>query len=229
MKPLVLSDLSSCPTHLDNPVQSTGEDAKNEPMFFNFNGADLYSDRRLPKRPLTIAFLERLTQIGWSLSECVVDSRTHMLMPGWYPCIPGWHHDDVPRTRADLQPNYEDPSPIVEHAMMLCGDRVAPTEFLIGAPTVVIPPCGSRRPVYAACHDQIEDQIAKSNLLIRQSAPFGSLIEFNSRTWHRGVAAERFGWRWFIRASRKTPRIAKCTNEIRTQVQVYMSAENAGW
>lgn len=229
MKPLVLKALSSCTMHLDRPIKATGDAAKAEPMFFNFNGSDLLRGAGLPKRPLTIAFLERLQRMGWDLGTSVVDSRTHMLMPGWYPCIPGWHHDDVPRTRADLQPNYEDQPVLVEHAMMLCGDPVAPTEFLMGAPTLVIPPSGSRRPVYASCHDQIEDQIAKSHLLLRRPAAFGSVIEFNSRTWHRGVAAERFGWRWFIRASRKTPRVATCTNEIRSQVQIYIAAENAGW
>ena len=55
-------------------------------------------------------------------------------------------------------------------------------------------------------------------------------------TWHRGTPAVANGWRFFIRASRyynasgepiarRNPR----TNELRRQVQVYMSAENAGW
>lgn len=27
----------------------------------------------------------------------VVDVKIHMLMPGQWPCIPNWHHDNVPR------------------------------------------------------------------------------------------------------------------------------------
>lgn len=225
---MFLSAESSFIMHADSRRSTTGSDAKAEPMFFNYNAEALLADR-LPPRPLTQHFLGWLDDVlGWDLRETVVDSRTHMLMPGWYPCIPGWHHDDVPRTRSDGQPNYEDGSPLVEHAMMICGDRVAPTEFLVGQPTIVIPPVGSRRPVYASCHDQIEDQIAGGRLQ-RHSAEFDRVITFNSRTWHRGVAAQGTGWRWFIRASRNTPRVLSCTNEIRSQVQVYMSAENAGW
>jgi hypothetical protein len=47
--------------------------------------------------PLTRSFLLSL-QLAWS-ADILVDSRVHMLMPGMWPCIPGWHHDDVPRSR----------------------------------------------------------------------------------------------------------------------------------
>lgn len=31
------------------------------------------------------------------------DIKVHMLMPGQYPCIPGWHHDMVPRDESGRQ------------------------------------------------------------------------------------------------------------------------------
>lgn len=30
-------------------------------------------------------------------------------MPGMFLAIPGWHHDNVPRTVNNGQPNYKDP------------------------------------------------------------------------------------------------------------------------
>ncbi|MFP8823477.1 hypothetical protein, partial [Enterobacter cloacae] len=34
----------------------------------------------------------------------VVDVKTHMLMPGMIPAIPGWHTDGVPRGGKSLSP-----------------------------------------------------------------------------------------------------------------------------
>lgn len=45
--------------------------------------------------PITQDFLGLLPQ-DWYDSPVTIDSRVHMLMPGWYPCIPGMHHDDIP-------------------------------------------------------------------------------------------------------------------------------------
>lgn len=92
------------------------EQVKNEPMLFS-------CDWRVAQDlggPLTQAFLARLGE-SWENEGVIIDSRVHMLMPGWFPCIPGWHHDDVPRERSDGQPNYHNPSYRSEHVMALVG------------------------------------------------------------------------------------------------------------
>jgi hypothetical protein len=157
-----------------------------------------------------------------------------MLMPGWFPCIPGWHHDDVPRTRSDGQPNYGPTEVRAQHIMALVGGSICPTEFASGEASLVEPDIG--RVIYEDWHQQVET-LVRNGVLKDAEAPSNRLIQFDDRTWHRGTAAVANGWRWFIRATRyfdvtgrpiarPGPRLA---NELRRQTQVYMSAVNAGW
>src|SRR5580700_1237659 len=98
---------------------------KNEPMLFN---CDFDAAWRLGG-PITRYFIDAVLRAGGFGSPAeapryfdapiIVDTRVHMLMPGWYPCIPGWHHDDVPRTRADGQPDYVTPVYKARHAMAM--------------------------------------------------------------------------------------------------------------
>ncbi len=68
-------------------IKYNKSDLKSEPMLFRATR----EFARFVGGPLTKAFLNAL---DWE--DCLIDSRVHMLMPGMYPCIPGWHHDDVP-------------------------------------------------------------------------------------------------------------------------------------
>lgn len=190
---------------------------KAEPMLFRCD----FMHAMVLGGPITQAFLAR-TRPMWSVSM-VVDTRVHMLMPGWYPCIPGWHHDDVPRTRADGQPNYRDKR-IAQHAMVLVGSESCCTEFAIGCASFRVPGRGSM--VYGEWHGEIERAIGRGELE-RHRCHMNRVIEFDARTWHRGVEATGRGWRFFARASYGGS--AKPVNEVRRQAQVYMSAVNAGW
>lgn len=98
---------------------------KNEPMFFNASPIFAYENGG----PITKAFLE-LT--GMLDKPCVIDTRVHMLMKGWYPCIPGWHHDDVPRTTSTGQPNYKTPEYFAKHILGLVNGDICPTQFALG-------------------------------------------------------------------------------------------------
>lgn len=203
-------------------------EVKNETMLFNNDVEGAWKNGNA----ITRMFLNKLPD-SWFYADLVIDSRVHMLMPGWYPCIPGWHHDDVPRIRSDGQPEYEAPTDRAEHILMLVNSHLAPTEFAIGESDFGVPPVGSV--IYEKWHHEVQMQIFEKRLTT-VSAPDKTLIKFNDRTWHRGVAAVDNGWRFFIRASRyfdkdgnPIARRNKRTNEIRNQVQIYMSAENAGW
>jgi hypothetical protein len=188
---------------------------KNEPMLFN---CDVPSARRLGG-PITNEFLDKL---DWP--DAIIDSRVHMLFPNFWPCIGGWHCDDVERTRSDGQPNYENMTYHAEHCMALVGAEIAPTEFALGKITVRYIPIGKK--VYKEWHPIIQDHIqlgvAKSRFISN-----GVLTYFNWETFHRGTPAVKSGWRFFIRASRNTAR--KASNELRKQVQVYLPLEEEGW
>lgn len=206
---------------------------KNEPMLFNCSPDKIPEVvGALCEAPITATFLNMLPS-DWLTDDVVVDSRSHMLMPGWYPCIPGWHHDDVPRERSDGQPQYVGASYRSEHVMMLVNSHVCPTMFAYGDAYFDEPPLG--RTIYEVWHRDVEEKI-RAGKLLTQSADDCRLIYFNDRTWHRGTAAVQNGWRFFIRASRyfdtqnnRVHRGNPRTNERRMQAQVYLPAVDAGW
>ena len=197
----------------------TQEQVKNEPMLFNCN----YETARKLGGELTQAYLDALPEEFTKAKDFIVDSRVHMVMEGWWPAIPGFHHDDVPRTRADKQPNYINPEYKAEHVMALIGD-CCPTEFALGQTEFPEVPIGGK--YYKVWHPIVEQQI-KAGSLRSIFAPSNKLLFFDWQTWHQGTAAIKNGWRWFARATKNTER--KPTNELRRQVQVYLQIPMEGW
>lgn len=200
---------------------------KTEPMFFNCEG----TWARERGGEITKNFMRRLRDLGYDIRSGIFDSRVHMLMPGWYPCIPGWHHDDVDRSgREDGQPNYERllfppnrTSNKVRHVAGIVGATTSATEYLTGTFHLPIPPDKSGRKIYKEWNDLV-DRSYRGQITI---APCSRTIEFDSDTLHRGCPSKTTGWRWFGRMSWNSRRVP--TNEIRTQVQVYLPALNEGW
>lgn len=173
--------------------------------------------------PITHAFILALCA-HWDVSTIgYIDSRAHMLMPGWWPCIPGYHHDDVPRDRSDGQPDYHAPKYHSEHCMALFGD-CCPTEFALGESEFPDVPIGSI--YYKEWHPQVIWQLSTGQLK-RFDCPSEKLVFFDWQTWHQGTPAKKNGWRFFIRATRFSDHKPK--NEIRRQSQVYLSNPMEGW
>ncbi len=200
----------------------TQDEIKNEPMLFNcsYDFADVHGG------PITRAFLYRLYDRAWcdySSHDWVIDSRVHMLMPGWYPCIPGMHHDDIPRSTTSGQPNYINPEYKAEHVLGLVNGDIAPTQFAIGKIDLDIPTEGI---IYKQWHPKVMQAI-EDGTMKSYSAESGVILQFNSESFHQGTMAVAGGWRWFIRVSKNTHR--KPTNEIRKQVQVYLENPMEGW
>lgn len=193
------------------------EEIKNEPMLFNCDGQWAYDNGG----PLTRDFLDRLAE---PLDQYVVDSRVHMLMPGWYPCIPGWHHDDIPRSLPNGQPNYSNPEYRAKHYIALVGADVSPTRVAIGKTKL---PLLSEN-VYATWNSIVEQKIA-DGVLKEKLFEDRVIYLMDDQTLHTGQKAQKNGWRFFIRASFDTDRVDKVTNEIRRQVQVYLDEPMAGW
>lgn len=204
-------------------VESLRDGIKDEAMFF---GASVAFVEGASAAPITHLVLEAAIRALGSehVGHIVIDSRVHMLMPGWYPCIPGWHHDDVARTRIDGQPNYDAQPYHSRHVMFVLNAHIAPTEFAVGEHELPEVPVG--RKVYHAWHPLVEQQI-ESGALKRVPVADSELVEFNWQTMHRGTAAVGNGWRYFFRATVRRPRHR---NEIRRQVQVYVPGNiNEGW
>lgn len=201
----------------------TVDEVKNEPMLFNCS-VGWAADH---SGPITQTFIEGLPD---RFRDGVIDSRVHMLMPGWYPCIPGWHHDDVARTVPDPfvgpQPDYDNPPYRAEHVLGIAGADVSLTEFAVGSAWFPRPPVGVT--CYGWWHPMVEDRIT-SGVLQRFQVTAGRYWVFNDRAWHRGMPATGPGWRWFARVSIGTDRVRHVTNEHRQQVQVYLPDVNAGW
>lgn len=176
--------------------------------------------------PITRAFVEGLVSMaadGW-----IIDSRVHMLMPGMWPAIPGWHLDAVPRTLPNNQPNIWLQSGVghIDHFMCVVGPT-AMTSFLAPGVEITIPRLSHRqlafgRRVYGYC-DELITVLDPPTVNVSS----GDVVHFTSRDFHRANPADRHGWRFFIRASRGVAVEPK--NEIRTQTQAYLNAANFGW
>ncbi len=150
---------------------------------------------------------------------CSIDTRSHMLMKGMYPCIPGWHCDDFYRPDKESQPglaNVLKEAPAI-HYMVILGD-CSKTEF----PTVnltlpdtseVVAKFGPEKPLYLTY-----DELIAENITTRSVEP-ETLYSFGPLCFHRGQAATHNGWRYFARITLSNHREPK--NEIRYQTQVY--------
>ncbi len=203
------------------PCDYTDEVIKNEQMFFNSNIAFAYENGGI----ITRNFIDSLPS-DWKGSGVVLDSRVHMLMPEWYPCIPGWHHDDVPRSTKTGQPNYTKPEYYAEHLCGLVNAEICPTKFIDDWVNVSEP--NIETTIYEQWSKEIQQDV-DLDAYTCYDAVSGVLIEFDCNTFHTGVPAVKGGWRWFCRLSRNTGRTKNMTNEIRKQVQVYLENPIMGW
>ncbi|QOI66611.1 hypothetical protein [Erwinia phage FBB1] len=201
---------------------------KDEPMFFNCDLEFAFEKGG----PITRSFIDNLPYDWWE--DVVFDSRVHMLMPGWYPAIPGFHHDDVPRPDIPVgqhfitagQPDYDNPRYRSEHILGLVNASVCPTHFAVGEAEFNAVPDGEL--IYRQWHKEVLEHLAKGTLK-QVEAEDRKLVKFDCDTWHTGSQAVKNGWRWFGRVSRNTDRVKKISNEIRVNAQVYLEFPMEGW
>jgi hypothetical protein len=207
----------------------SNDEIKNEPMFFNSSFEFAYKNGG----PITRSFLANLPD-KLRGRKLVVDSRVHMLMPGWYPAIPGFHHDDVPRPPIPVgqhfitagQPDYDNPRYHSKHIMGLVNAETAPTEFAIG--DCMMPEIPDGELIYRAWHQEVKRLIGAGELK-SVMAPDRRLLMFDWQTFHQGTKCVKNGWRWFGRVSWDTDRVNTVTDEIRRNAQVYLTVPFDGW
>lgn len=201
---------------------------KNETMFFNSDLHFAYENGG----KITKSFIDSLPE-DWR-ENVVFDSRVHMLMSGWYPAIPGFHHDDVPRPDIPVgqhfitagQPDYENPRYKSEHILGLVNAEICPTVFAIG--NIQLPKPEEGELIYRKWHPSILEAL-DHNIMNKVYAKDRTLIQFDCNTFHTGDKALSHGWRWFGRVSKNTDRVSKITNEIRVNAQVYLEFPMEGW
>lgn len=207
----------------------SNNEIKNEPMFFNCDLQFAYQNGG----PITKSFIDNLPKI-WHESKVVFDSRIHMLMPGWYPSIPGYHHDDVARPQIPVgqhfitagQPNYNDKKYQSKHILGLVNADVCPTHFAIG--NCEMPEVYKGETIYKKWHPIVTNLVETNNLRL-VIAKDRTLYKFDWETFHTGIKAVKNGWRWFGRISMDTDRVKTITNEIRMNANVYLEFPMEGW
>lgn len=164
----------------------------------------------------------------------VVDVKTHMLMPGMIPAIPGWHTDGVPRGGKSLSPASGAPHIHMQegtespryHLLVVGGD--CPTKFIasrnINLVTENLPN------LYAGISSQVCEMDGKG-LLDTYDAPDGQVVEWDWWELHTAQQARAPGWRYLIRVTetdylepQKDLRLV-----LRNQQQVYLPTEKFGW
>lgn len=154
----------------------------------------------------------------FDLDKYVIDTRVSMLMPGYYPSIPGWHCDNFPRRNDNGQPDLESGDD-AHHIMCLIGtsEGVSNTEFVVDKVDYEL----DENDVWSSLHKQIEINKPKTSFVRNNE-----IIEFNQNAIHRSSPAKVRGWRLFFRLSKCG---LKPKNEIRRQTQVYLLSDNGGW
>jgi hypothetical protein len=167
----------------------------------------------------------------------VVDTKVHMLMPGFYPCIPGWHTDGVPRgpelnPAGKGAPNIfaQDSMASTRYHLLVTGSGCL-TKFLTSPLTLNIPD-EPTTDLYKLADGQVRDMFEGRDMcgFTAESAPSCTVVEFDWWTLHTGVKATKHEWRYLIRVTETdhfTPQ-TDLRQVIRTQQQVYVP-ESFGW
>lgn len=167
----------------------------------------------------------------------IVDTKVHMLMPGFIPSIPGWHTDGVPRGDEGLNPNNHgapnlraqaeaDPDDAPRYHLLVTGAH-CPTQFFVE-------PLFMRfaEDVGTDLYRQMTDKV--NGLLLSESdlldTPPSTVVEWDWWNIHRAKQATARGWRFLIRVT-ETDHIVprKSPNDfIRRQNMVY-APTSFGW
>lgn len=195
-------------------------DHKEVPQFYR---ADMEFAREQCKNSQAMQLLLNqieLITVGDGFTCTSIDARTHMLMKGMYPCIPGWHCDDFYRPGGG-QPdfvNLEKEAP--QQHYLICLGNVSLTEFTSEDLRLVHPAeLPKDKPMYLYYDRALEAQKDLKTVFVKEN----TIYSFGPLAFHRGSPASDNGWRTFIRVTRSNHRTAK--NEIRYQSNVYIKGD----
>lgn len=205
-----------------NICGATDEQIENEAQFFQASPKFVCENK--DKAPLAYSALRLLgDHLGTQSLEYTrlrIDTKVHMLKPGWYPCIPDWHCDFVQRDdNGTLIPDPEKDAE-TRHFIMVSGTPA--TQFIRQRKIKLDIETASWEDV----NRELEKHVTRARYTVFQLQP-GGMYEMDAQELHRGLASENACWRWFFRAS-LFPHGVKRINKIRTQQQVYIPL-GLGW
>lgn len=179
--------------------------------------------------PLVRDLLEQVP-LGGKHSEVFVDTKVSMLMSGWYPAIPGWHTDGVPR------PNGR-PSLASQIGFSGGGVRNVYHSIIVGNPCLTefqnTPDLtldlthGEDEGLYSEMDQYLSRDDNTLDTVTLSPLP-GYWVTWDWWQIHRAVAATQRGWRLLIRVTESDLQGPRHTDFIRTQNQVYVPT-HFGW
>ncbi|AEK10027.1 hypothetical protein FDH96_gp140 [Mycobacterium phage Rey] len=163
-----------------------------------------------------------------------VDTKVSMLMPGWWPAIPGWHTDGVPRVDEDgVNPlgigkpslpeqvdQHQDGYRPRYHTIHVGND--CPTEFIDGL---------LRLPIDHDTDEEMYSEMTRKidgcSTLRKLKAPEGQWMSWDWWNIHQATQATQRGWRLLVRITESNQPPVD-SEFIRPQNQVYVPKE-FGW
>lgn len=152
-----------------------------------------------------------------------IDTRSHMLMDGWYPAIPGWHCDFLESKNKEYVRNPHD-NQVKHFAFINSGPA---TEFIENRDLNV--------DVEKVTWQEVDKQVSyfSNTKLNIQKCMIGSIFEYDATELHRATAwhGEDGHWRYYFRATwfpPGHPYEGEYSDKIRTQTQVYCDVHK-GW
>lgn len=210
----------------------------------NFTQNDIKDAPGLWNAPLDIAmqFGGRITQaalsnmqLGYDHKHIVVDVKTHLLQPGMFPAIPGWHTDGVPRG-GTMSPAKGAPDILMQnnqrspryHLMIMGAD--CPTVFMEERNVELVVPDMPSPDLYKIISEQCRALHEKNEITTVEIVP-GLIYTWDWWELHTAQATRSSGWRYLIRVTESDylePQ--RDLNEIfRKQQQVFVASEQFGW
>ena len=164
----------------------------------------------------------------------IVDTKIHMLMPGFSPAIPGWHTDGVPRDK-NKNPQGKDVPCLLDqeneerphrYHILVTGTGCL-TQYI--AEPLELDLKDRDYALYAEMSNKVQE-LVKAKKVKTLEAPTCQVIEFDWWDIHTGIVATKHEWRYLIRVCETDyyePQ-KDLRKIIRLQSQVYSPA-NFGW
>lgn len=180
--------------------------------------------------PVVRAALEQCPLQG-DRPHVLVDTKVTLLMPGWFPAIPGWHTDGVPRGKnrnpagtgaPDLSAQTVEEGPRF-HTIVLGLDNL--TRFLRDPITLDIDHDTDRDLYKEVSHKVNAQLVSLENPFVPHTT--GQWLSWGHWNLHSATPSDGRGWRLLVRVTESDVPPSD-TGFLRSQNQVYVPIE-VGW
>lgn len=232
----------------DTIEQPSADEVKSTPSLWNAS----LDDAIKYGGDLTRAALGAMSFIG-DKDYIIVDTKIHMLAPGQYPALPGWHTDGTPRLPVDVRPEALDHAddvalhhllhpqnkglPVIAAQSRLDSPRFhllvtgqgCLTQFAEG-PVAIEVPQEPDRALYSMITKQVREGVEAGEIEILD-IPSCTAVEWDWWALHQAQAAQAVEWRFLMRVTESDHNEPQTDlrKVIRTQNQVFVPSLDAGW